>query len=190
MRNDYAPPNDLIDYLEGLPIRIIKEIDSFELVQKNSILGILDTTLDDEVKKLTDALPNLKITPIRGIGTQTITSDTINLKFKIFNTLGYRFSDGTEIAICSNGNNSVEIVSFKISKEKKKKGVDEVIMDFLLSYLHLSLLHIPPIFVMVKNNKSSTESQIQFFKKFGFHQHEQIEDYFLLKRKEEQFIIS
>lgn len=189
MRNDYLPPHDLIDYLEGLPIRIIKEIDSFELVRKNSILGILDTTLDDEVKKLTDALPNLKITPIRGIGTQTITSDTINLKFKIFNTLGYQFSDGTEIAICSNGNNSVEIVSFKIAKNKKKKGVDEVIMDFLLSYLHLSLLHIPPIFVMLKNNKPSTDSQIQFFKKFGFHQQELTEDYFLLKRNEEQFII-
>ncbi len=189
MKNDYLPPHDLIDYLEGLPIRIIKEIDSFELVQKNSILGILDTTLDDEVTKLTNALPNLTITPIRGIGTQTITSDTINLKFKIFNTLGYQFSDGTEIAICSNGNNSIEIVSFKISKNKKNKGVDEVIMDFLLSYLHLSLLHIPPIFVMVKSNKSSTDSQIQFFKKFGFHQHEQTEDYFLLKRNEEQFII-
>jgi hypothetical protein len=189
MKNDYLPPHDLIDYLEGLPIRIIKEIDSFELVQKNSILGILDTTLDDEVTKLTNALPNLTITPIRGIGTQTITSDTINLKFKIFNTLGYQFSDGTEIAICSNGNNSIEIVSFKISKNKKNKGVDEVIMDFLLSYLHLSLLHIPPIFVMVKNNKSSTDSQIQFFKKFGFHQHEQTEDYFLLKRNEEHFII-
>jgi len=190
MKNDFTPPHDLIDYLEGLPIKIIEDIDSYELIQKNTILGILDTTLDDEVKKLTAALPNLKITPIRGIGTQTISSNAINLKFKIFNTLGYHFSDGTELAICSNGNNSIEIVSFKISTKNKNKGLDVVIMDFLLSYLHLSLLHIPTIYVMVKNNKPYTDSQIQFFKKFGFHQNEQKDDYYLLKRKEEQFIIN
>ncbi len=189
MTNDFEFPDDLYDYLDALPIKVINDIDSFELVTKNSILGILDSTLDDEVKKLNEALPDMKIRPIRGIGTQTITADTTNLKFKIFNTLGFLYSDGTELAISSNGNNSIEIVSFKIAKDKRNKGVDEVLMEFLFSYLHISLLYIPAILVMVNNYKPTMESQINFFKKFGFHQHKQTEDYILLKRNEEQFII-
>lgn len=189
MKNEFKLPDDLYDYLEALPIKVIKEIDSFELVTKNSILGILDTTLDDEVKKLNDALPDITIRPIRGIGTQTITADTTNLKFKIFNTLGFHYSDGTELVISSNGNNSIEIVSFKISKDKKNKGVDEVLIEFLFSYLLLSLLYIPAILVMVKNNKPSTESEMQFFEKFGFSVHQKHDAFNLLQRKEEQILV-
>lgn len=185
MRNDFILTNDSIDYLEGLPLRMIREINSFELVSTNSILGVLDNNLNEEIQKLQGALPNLSISPIRGIGTKTMSSDNSDLKFKIFNTLGYAFSDGTELAICSNGNNAVEIVSFKISKNKKNKGVDDVIMDYLLSFLKSSLNYIPPIFVMVKNKKSNTESQIEFFKRFEFTTNETTDYYILMKRTTE-----
>jgi ribosomal protein S18 acetylase RimI-like enzyme len=189
MTNDFEFPDDLYDYLDALPIKVINDIDSFELVTKNSILGILDSTLDDEVKKLNEALPDMKIRPIRGIGTQTITADTTNLKFKIFNTLGFLYSDGTELAISSNGNNSIEIVSFKIAKDKRNKGVDEVLMEFLFSYLHISLLYIPAILVMVKNNKPSTESEMRFFNKYGFSIYQKHDEFNLLKRPEEQILV-
>ncbi len=189
MTNDFEFPDDLYDYLDSLPIKVINDIDSFELVTKNSILGILDSTLDDEVKKLNEALPDMKIRPIRGIGTQTITADTTNLKFKIFNTLGFLYSDGTELAISSNGNNSIEIVSFKIAKDKRNKGVDEVLMEFLFTYLHISLLYIPAILVMVKNNKPSTESEMRFFNKYGFSIYQKHDEFNLLKRPEEQILV-
>jgi ribosomal protein S18 acetylase RimI-like enzyme len=189
MTNDFEFPDDLYDYLDALPIKVINDIDSFELVTKNSILGILDTTLDDEAKKLNEALPDMEIRPIRGIGTQIITADTTNLKFKIFNTLGFHYSDGTELAISSNGNNSIEIVSFKISNDKRNKGVDEVLMEFLFSYLHISLLYIPAILVMVKNNKPSTESEMRFFNKYGFSIYQKHDEFNLLKRPEEQILV-
>ena len=103
--------------------------------------------------------------------------------------MGFHYSDGTELAISSNGNNSIEIVSFKISKDKRKKGVDEVLMEFLFTYLHLSLLYIPAILVMVKNNKPSTESEMQFFKKFGFTIYQKHDEFNLLKRQEEQILV-
>lgn len=190
MLDEKKPPYDLLDYLEGLPTRIINQIDSFEIVQKNSIFGILDTTLNDEVSKLNAALPNTVILPIRGIGSQTITSDTINIRFNIFNTLGFSYSDGTEIAICSNGNHAIEIVSFKISRMKKEKGLDEILMDYLLSYLHLSLLFIPEIIVRIVDVEPKSDAQIEFFKKFNFKIHQKLDNYILLKRNEEQFIIS
>jgi hypothetical protein len=75
MTNDFELPDDLYDYLDALPIKVINDIDSFELVTKNSILGILDTTLDDEVKKwLFDILSSIDRIE-RFIGTPMIYSN-------------------------------------------------------------------------------------------------------------------
>ena len=58
---------------------------------------------------------------------------------------------------------------------KKEKGLDEILMDYLLSYLHLSLLFIPEIIVRIVDVEPKSDAQIEFFKKFNFKIHQKLD---------------
>jgi len=135
MNANTQPAKEILDFLGDIPFRIIKEVNSFELIPKNSIMGVLDDNLDSDIEEWNNALPTTKITPIRGIGTQTYSADTSNIQFRVFNTLGYQFSDGTEISICANGNDGIELVSLKIANDKKGLGLDNLLFELFFSVL-------------------------------------------------------
>ena len=79
MESNTKSTRNIFDFLDDVPLRIIKEVNSFELIPKNSIMGVLDDNLDSDIEEWNNALPTIKITPIRGIGTQTYSADTSNI---------------------------------------------------------------------------------------------------------------
>lgn len=178
---------DIFDFLDDIPFRIIKEVNSFELIPKNSIIGVLDDNLDSDIEEWNNALPTTKITPIRGIGTQTYSSDTSNIQFRVFNTLGYQFSDGTEISICANGNDGIELVSLKIANDKKGLGLDNLLFELFLAFCQKSLKFIPSIKITLRGNENHNKNKIQFFEGFQFQIDSSTEEFIKLFRKEEQF---
>ena len=178
---------DIFDFLDDIPFRIIKEVNSFELIPKNSIMGVLDDNLDSDIEEWNNALPTTKITPIRGIGTQTYSSDTSNIQFRVFNTLGYQFSDGTEISICANGNDGIELVSLKIADNKKGIGLDNLLFELFLAFCQKSLQFIPTIKITLGGSKNQNKNKIGFFERFQFKVDISEENFTTLTRKEQQF---
>ena len=178
---------DIFDFLDDIPFRIIKEVNSFELIPKNSIMGVLDDSLDSHIEEWNNSLSITKITPIRGIGTQTYTSDTSNIQFRVFNTLGYQFSDGTEISICANGNDGIELVSLKIANDKKGLGLDNLLFELFLAFCQKSLKFIPSMKITLRGDKTKNKNKIQFFEGFQFQIDSSTEEFTKLFRKEEQF---
>ena len=178
---------DIFDFLDDIPFRIIKEVNSFELIPKNSIMGVLDDNLDSDIEEWNNALPTTKITPIRGIGTQTYSSDTSNIQFRVFNTLGYQFSDGTEISICANGNDGIELVSLKIADNKKGIGLDNLLFELFLAFCQKSLQFIPTIKITLGCCKNQNKNKIGFFERFQFKIDISEENFTTLIRKEQQF---
>ena len=174
-------------FLDDVPLRIIKEVNSFELIPKNSIMGVLDDNLDSDIEEWNNALPTIKITPIRGIGTQTYSADTSNIQFRVFNTLGYQFSDGTEISICANGNDGIELVSLKIADNKKGIGLDNLLFELFLAFCQKSLQFIPTIKITLGGSKNQNNNKIGFFERFQFKVDISEENFITLIRKEQQF---
>lgn len=177
----------IFDFLDDVPLRIIKEVNSFELIPKNSIMGVLDDNLDSDIEEWNNALPTIKITPIRGIGTQTYSADTSNIQFRVFNTLGYQFSDGTEISICANGNDGIELVSLKIADNKKGIGLDNLLFELFLAFCQKSLQFIPTIKITLGGSKNQNNNKIGFFERFQFKVDISEENFITLIRKEQQF---
>lgn len=178
---------DIFDFLDDTTFRIIKEVNSFELIPKNSIMGVLDDSLDAHIEEWNNALPTTKITPIRGIGTQTYSSDTSNIQFRVFNTLGYQFSDGTEISICANGNDGIELVSLKIADNKKGIGLDNLLFELFLAFCQKSLQFIPTIKITLGGSQNQNKNKIGFFERFQFKVDISEENFTTLIRKEQQF---
>ncbi len=178
---------DIFDFLDDIPFRIIKEVNSFELIPKNSIMGVLDDNLDSDIEEWNNALPTTKITPIRGIGTQTYSADTSNIQFRVFNTLGYQFSDGTEISICANGNDGIELVSLKIANDKKGIGLDNLLFELFLAFCQKSLKFIPSIKITLRGDETYNKNKIRFFEGFQFQIDSSNDEFTKLFRKEQQF---
>ena len=187
MNANTQPAKEILDFLDDIPFRIIKEVNSFELIPKNSIMGVLDDNLDSDIEEWNNALPTTKITPIRGIGTQTYSSDTSNIQFRVFNTLGYQFSDGTEISICANGNDGIELVSLKIANDKKGLGLDNLLFELFLAFCQKSLKFIPSIKITLRGDKTKNKNKIQFFERFQFQIDSTNDEFTKLFRKEQQF---
>lgn len=178
---------DIFDFLDDIPVRIIKEVNSFELIPKNSIMGVLDDNLDSDIEEWNNALPTTKITPIRGIGTQTYSANTSNVQFRVFNTLGYQFSDGTEISICANGNDGIELVSLKIANDKKGIGLDNLLFELFLAFCQKSLKFIPSIKITLRGDETYNQNKIKFFEGFQFKIDSSNDEFTKLFRKEQQF---
>lgn len=187
MKANTQPTKDILDFLGDIPFRIIKEVNSFELIPKNSIMGVLDDNLDSDIEEWNNALPTTKITPIRGIGTQTYSADTSNIQFRVFNTLGYQFSDGTEISICAHGNDGIELVSLKIANDKKGLGLDNLLFELFLAFCQKSLKFIPSIKITLRGDKTKNKNKIQFFEGFQFQIDSSNDEFTKLFRKEQQF---
>lgn len=187
MKANTQPTKEILDFLGDIPFRIIKEVNSFELIPKNSIMGVLDDNLDSDIEEWNNALPTTKITPIRGIGTQTYSADTSNIQFRVFNTLGYQFSDGTEISICANGNDGIELVSLKIANDKKGLGLDNLLFELFLAFCQKSLKFIPSIKITLRGDKTKNKNKIQFFERFQFQIDSTNDEFTKLFRKEQQF---
>ena len=178
---------EIFDFLDDIPLRIIKEVNSFELIPKNSIMGILDENLDSNIEDWNEALPNTNITPIRGIGTQTYSSETSDVQFKVFNTLGYQFSDKTELSICANGNDGIELVSLKISNDKQGIGLDKLLFELFLAFCQKSLQFIPSIRITLGGTKEQNKTKINFFEHFQFKVDTSKDNCTTLVRNDEQF---
>ncbi len=178
---------DIIDFLDGMTNRQLEDYNTFELLPMNTVMGILNDNLDDSIKTWNDSLPNSNITPIRKIGTQTLPFDYRNLKFRVFNILGFAFSDGSELSICSDGLDGLEIVSFKIAVSKKGLGLDEMILELFLSFCLKSILYIPSITITLNHNHPHFKSILNFFFRFDFQKVCDEYEMVTLRKKEEFF---
>ena len=187
MESNTKSTRNIFDFLDDVPLRIIKEVNVFELIPKNSIMGVLDDNLDSDIEEWNNALPTIKITPIRGIGTQTYSADTSNIQFRVFNTLGYQFSDGTEISICANGNDGIELVSLKIADNKKGIGLDNLLFELFLAFCQKSLQFIPTIKITLCGSTNQNKNKIGFFERFQFKVDISEENFTTLTRKEQQY---
>lgn len=189
MTNNSNPISDIIDFLDGMTNRQIKEFNSFELLPLNTVMGILNDSLDESIEDWNKSLPNTTIKPIRCIGTQTLPFKNKNLKFKVFNTIGFEFSDGSEFSICSDGSDGLEIVSFKIANRRKGLGLEELIFELFLSFCIKSILYVPSIRISFQEKHPHSAAIFQFFFKLDF-QKIRVEDGIVTLRKKVKYFSS
>jgi hypothetical protein len=189
MLNNESNYAEIIDFLEGMTNRQIRDYNSLELLPMNTVMSILNENLDNSIKLWSQSLPNTSISPIRGIGTQTQSIDKQNLRFKVFNIIGFGFSDGSELSICSDGSNGLEIVSFKLANDKKGLGLDKLVFELFLSFCLKSILYIPSILITIKQNHPHYNSVLDFFLKFDF-QKIRVEDGIVTLRKKVKYFSS
>jgi GNAT superfamily N-acetyltransferase len=95
---------------------------------------------------------------------------------KIRNSVIIKLANGSYLRFCSHKDNGIDISSVYVMEENQNKGDGTLLMNFLLNSILTSLEQFPLIILECTGrsgygNKlinSNIQSQIKFFRKFGF----------------------